>query len=295
MCAVLTFAAVSYAADAVQVPVWAPAGALISAGSLSASVDGTPSEILGVHAPADDLMLLVVLDLTDDLAAVEQARAALLTRVQSMAPNHYIGVLSAQNGLRVLTEPTADRDVAATAIRSQKVGGRAGLLETIEQAAQIGSAVISKSGVRLAVLYLTDSDVNNYREGLNNPTINSSDSGDVSRRADSLIRERVSRMVASLTKTQAPIFIAHLTYHTDSLNVTYQIGLFSLAEATDGTTTVARSLSEIPTVVNNTVDHILGHYSVTVAVPGSSKKVDVSLANRAGGQLDYRSNYTLEN
>jgi hypothetical protein len=240
-------------------------------------------------------MLLVVLDLTDDLAAVEQARGALLQRVQSMAPNHYIGVLSAQNGLRVLSEPTADRESASAAIRSQQVGGRAGLLETVEQSAKIGSSIITKSGVRLAILYITDSDVNNYREALNNPSINYSDGGDVSRRADSLVRERIARMVASLAKTQAPVFINHLNYRTDNLNVAYQTGLIALSAATGGSTTISRSLNEIPSIINNTLDHILGHYSVTIALRTSNKKVDVTLASEDAGTLDYRSSYTFEN
>jgi hypothetical protein len=247
-----------------------------------------------VNSPSDDLMLLVVLDLTEDLAAVEQARTALLNRISSMAPNHYVAVMTAQNGLRVLTEPTGDRNAASEAIRSQQVGGRAGLLETIERAAQIGSSIIQKSGVRLAVLYLTDSNVGNYREALDNPTINQSDNGDVSRRADSLVRERVARMVASLSRTQAPVFISHLTYRTDALNVAYQTGLIAIASATGGAATVARSVSEIPAAVNDTVDRILQHYTVTVALPNRNKSVDVML-DQEGTSLDYRSTFVVGN
>ena len=47
-------------------------------------------------------------------------------------------VLQAQNGLRVLAEPTADRAIVAEAIRAHAVGGRAGLLNTVEQAAELG-------------------------------------------------------------------------------------------------------------------------------------------------------------
>jgi hypothetical protein len=285
----------AWAADRVQVPVWTDGGEALNIETLSASVDGAPSKIVSVRTPSDDLMLLVVLDLTDDLAAVEQARTALLRRLDSMSPNQYVGVLSSQNGLRVLTEPTADRDIAALAIRSQQVGGRAGLLETIEQAADMGTAIIRKSGVRLAILYLTDSDVNNYREALNNPTINQSDNGDVSRRADSLVRERISRMAASLGGAQVPVFISHLAYRTDSLNIAYQTGLIALASATGGSTAVARSNAEIPAVVNSALDRILGHYSVTVELSKSAKKVAVTLANEAGGSLDYRSSYIIGN
>jgi hypothetical protein len=43
------------------------------------------------------------------------------------------------------------------------------------------------------------------------------------------------------------------------------------------------------------LDQILGHYSVTVALHNSGKKVDVTLANQAGGDLNYRSSYAFEN
>ena len=291
----LIFPLAGFAADAIQVPVWAAEGANLPQASLTAMVDGQPTEVLNVQSPSDDLMLLVVLDLTDDLALVEQARTALLARIEKLPANHLVGVLSAQNGLRVLTEPTADHAKIAAAIRAQQVGGRAGLLETVEEAAQIGTSIIMKSGVRLAILYITDSDVNNYREAFDNPTVNRSDQGDVSRRMDSLVRERMSRMAASLGKAQAPVFITHLSYRSDQLNVAYQTGLISLTAATGGTALVARSNAEVPSYVNSTLDHILGHYSVKLALHNPAlKKADVALESQAGA-LDYRSSYLLGN
>jgi hypothetical protein len=283
----------AFAADTIQVPVWAPVGAPLPTSSLVATIGGERTEVLNVQAPTDDLMLLVVLDLTDDLALVEQARTALLARIENLPANHLVGVLSAQNGLRVLTEPTSDHAKIAAAIRSQQVGGRAGLLETVEEAAQIGSSIISKSGVRVAILFVTDSDINNYREAFDNPTVNRSDNGDVSRRMDSLVRERMSRMAATLGKTQAPVFITHLSYRNDQLNVAYQTGLISLTAATGGNALVARSNAEVPAYVNNTLDHILGHYSVKLALHDPAmKKADVALVSEAL-ELDYRSSYLL--
>ncbi len=283
------------AADSILVPVWAPTGGTLPAESLTAQIGGEPTEVLSVQAPSDDLMLLVVLDLTDDLALVEQARTALLARIEKLPPNHMVGVLSAQNGLRVLTEPTSDRAKIAAAIRSQQVGGRAGLLETVEEAASIGSSVIAKSGIRLAILYVTDSDINNYREAFDNPTVNRSDNGDVSRRMDSLVRERMSRMAQSLGKAQAPLFITHLNYRSDQLNVAYQTGLISLTAATGGNALIARSNAEVPEYVNSALDHILGHYSVKLALHNPAlKKADVALTSESGA-LDYRSSYLLGN
>ncbi len=282
-----------FAAENIQVPVWTPEGVALGTDGLTATIGGEPTDVLSVQAPTDDLMLLVVLDLTDDLALVEQARAALLARIESMPANHLVGVLSAQNGLRVLAEPTSDHEKVAEAIRSQQVGGRAGLLETVEEASRIGTAVMQKSGVRVAILYITDSDINNYREAFDNPTVNRSDNGDVSRRMDSLVRERMSRVSANLSKGQAPVFITHLSYRSDQLNVAYQTGMISLTAATGGNALIARSNAEIPQYVTGTVDHIIGHYSVKLAVKNPQlKKAEVALQSNAG-ELDYRATYLL--
>lgn len=289
------FSMAAFAADSIQVPVWPPEGEALPVPSLIAMIGGEKTEVLNAQGPSDDLMLLIVLDLTDDLALVEQARTALLARVEKLPPNHLVGVLSAQNGLRVLAEPTSDHAKIAAAIHSQQVGGRAGLLETVEEAAQIGSSILTKSGVRVAIFYVTDSDINNYREAFDNPTVNRSDQGDVSRRMDSLVRERMARMSAALSKEQAPVFITHLSYRNDQLNVAYQTGLISLTAATGGNALIARSNAEVPEYVNSTLDHILGHYSVKLALHNPAlKKADVALESEAG-ELDYRSSYLLGN
>jgi hypothetical protein len=291
----LLFPLAAFAADAIQVPVWAPDGEKLPVSSLIAMIGGEKTEVLNAQGPADDLMLLLVLDLTDDLALVEQARTAILERIEKLPPNHLVGVLSAQNGLRVLAEPTADHEKIAAAIHSQQVGGRAGLLETIEEAAQIGSSILAKSGVRVAILYITDSDINNYREAFDNPTVNRSDQGDVSRRMDSLVRERMARVEGTLAKEQAPVFITHLSYRNDQLNVAYQTGLIGLTATTGGNALIARSNAEVPEYVNSTLDHILGHYSVKLALHNPAlKKADVALESEAG-ELDYRSSYLLDN
>ena len=278
-----------------HLPIWTQ-GERLSVDGLEASINGGPAGIVRLAMPEDDLVLMVVLDLTDDLAAVTQARQALVRRIEAFPPNFIVGVLGAQNGLRVLTEPTADREVVAAAIRSSPVGGRAGLLETVEQAAQIGSSVMAASGVRLAVLYLTDSDIGNYRENFTNTTVNSSDSGDLSRRfPDVLVRERISRTLRSLAATQAPVFISQLTYRNDQLNVAYQTGLMSLATSTGGAASISRSIAEIPSAIDSLVDRIVGHYSLSLVLPKQTdlRNLVVMLDTPSGLQLDYRAEYTV--
>jgi len=279
----------------VHLPIWTP-GERLSPDTLTASINGGPAKITHLETPEDDLVLLIVLDLTDDLAAVEQARRELIHKIESFPPNFLVGVMSAQNGLRVLAEPTDDRAAVAAAMSFSTVGGRAGLLETIEKAAQIGSSVIHASGVRLAILYVTDSDIGNYRENFTNTTVNSSDFGDLSRRfPDVLVRERISRTLRNLSSTQAPVFISHLTYRSDQLNVAYQTGLISLATSTGGTASISRSVSEIPSAIDALLDRIVGHYSLALAMPldPALKKLNVTVGTPTGLRLDYRTEYLL--
>ena len=291
----LLCASAAYSQAFVQVPVWPGEGAALTAETLAATVNGAEATVAGVKGPADDLMLLVVLDLTDDLAAVTQARNALTARIESLAPNHFVGVLAAQNGLSVLHTPSADREAITKALRSHPVGGRAGLLNTIEQAARIGGSIIVKTQVRTAVLYVTDSDISNYRENYNNAVVNSSDRGDLSRQvSDTLVRERISRLITSLTATRVPVFISQLTYKNDQLNVAYQTGLLALAGATGGRVIVSRSPAEIPAAIDELMMRILSHYSVNVSLPGSVKtEAAVKLEAKSGAALTHRTTFVL--
>src|SRR5262245_44138684 len=116
--------------------------------------------------------------------------------------------MRAQDGLAVIADPSHDRIASAAAIRALPVSGKAGLLDTVETAAGIADAVLAKALVRVAVLYVTDSDVRNYREDFSNPVINSSDSHDLSRRfPEGLVQERITRLEQRLASMQTPLFI----------------------------------------------------------------------------------------
>jgi hypothetical protein len=263
--------------------------------SVTASISGDSAPVLDVLGPEDDMVLLVVLDLAGDLSLVDAARSTLIQEFDNFPENHYVAVMSAQDGLRPLSEPTADRDRIAQAIRSQQVGGRAGLLNTVETAAHIGDSISARAGVRLAVLYITDSDIENYREDYTNPVVNSSDSRDLSRRfSDNLVKERVSRIVSGLTATQTPVFVVHLDYRTDPLNEAYQTGLLEIARATGGNAWFCRSQSGIPTEVREAVSRAESLWSVRVGLPDAEmRQFDVTLVIPNEGLLEYRSRYMV--
>jgi hypothetical protein len=284
--------------DRLRVPAWAEpangeAQSALGPENVEASLNGVSVRIGRILGPGDDLMLLIVADVTEDLTLVDLARGALVERVEAFPSNVSVGLLRAQDGLRVLVDPTTDRAQLAAAIRALPVSGRAGLLESVQAAAGIGDAVLSKAAVRLAVLYLTDSDIRNYREDFTNPVINESDRRDMSRRfPDALIREKISKLETALSGLQTPLFILHLNYRNEGLNEAYQAGLMKLASSTGGTSLFCRSQAEIPAATGRILDLISAHYSIEIELPKDAPAtLDIAL-DSPRRPLSYRNHFS---
>lgn len=165
-----------------RVPVWCPAEKPIAAIGLTAKVDGSEVKVLRVRGPSDDLVLLLVLDLTGDLTMIQLAREALAEEIKEFPPNAHVALLRAQDGLRVIQDPTPDRDAVLAAMSLITPSGKPGLLEAVVPSLTIADSILDKANLRAAVLFITDSNIYNYREDYTNPVINSSDSRDLSRR-----------------------------------------------------------------------------------------------------------------
>ena len=238
------------------------------------------------------MLILVVLDLTGDLSLVDPAKEALVAELRKMPSNAWAGLLRSQDGLRVLVDPGPDRESLISALQSLQIAGRAGLLETIEPAAQLGSGILQKSPVRLAVLYLTDSNIYNYREDYTNPVINYSDSRDLSRRfPETLIREKTSKLSEVLAAYAVPIFVVHLAWLRDRLNEAYQTGLQQMVETTGGQVWFCRTPSEIPTNVEHAFSRILSHWAIDLEAPDRSSKTFTVVLSDGGQDLPCRSRF----
>jgi hypothetical protein len=277
----------------VRVPVTVQSEIAPAATDFTASVLGVgKAKVTRVRSPKDDLMLLVVTDLVGDLMLVDAARHSLSLEVAALPPNVAVGLMRAQEGLQVLLDPTTDREALEKSLSELPVTGKAGLLETVESVSQVAETVGAKTGVRVAILYLTDSDVRNYREDFTNPVINSSDSRDLSRKfPEGLIRERISRTDKALAVYQTPMFVVHVARSTDRLNEAYQSGLLQLATATGGSATFCRSSAEVPQAIADTLKSIVDQYRVHVQLPPKiSKSVLLGLAVE-GSALRYRDRF----
>ncbi len=283
----------------VRIPVWLDAspGRELSAKDFTATIDGASTRVLQVQCPDYDLVILLVLDLSSgDLTLADPAKDTLTAEIRKLPPNAFVGLLRAQDGLLVLNDPTADRDAIYTLIMQQTLNGKTGLLATIDTAGQIADAMLQKSTARVAILYITDGDVRNYREDFTNPVINSSDSHDLSRRfPETLVQEKIAKLAAVLAAVQAPIFIVDLGQHGDRLNEAYQNGMKQLAETTGGAAFFSRSTTEIPEVIHRSFETVTSHYSLTLGLPehvSSRPLIRVALAD-GGHALTYRTRILL--
>ena len=275
-----------------RVPLWTATGAAPDREPLRVLVEGSQARVAGMRGPKDALLLIVVLDLAGDLALVDLAKRALASEIEKLPPNVWMALMRAQDGLRVMLDPTRDRARLLAAVREVTASGNSGLLDTVETTAHLADSILLKADVRLAVLYLTDSNIYNYRDDYTNPVINRSDDRDLSRRfPEGLVNEKISRLETSLSAFQAPFFFVHLDYRSDRLNEAYQSGLMKLAETTGGTATVCRSSADIAPGIEKTIAQIGALHFLTIELPeGNLKSVQVQL-DSGGQSLTYRSRF----
>jgi len=279
----------------IRIPMWADDGQPLEAKQVEAKLNGAPARVVRLQGPSDPLMLLLILDIVGDMAQAEPAREALASAIRQLPAHTHIGLMRAQDGLGVLLDPTTDREALAGAILAHAASGRAGLLDTVEEATRLGDAILAKAAVRLAVCYITDSNITNYREDFTNPVVNSSDGRDLSRRfPEGLVRERIARVVANLSIRQSPLFVVHLDYRSDRLNEAYQTGLLELAAATGGKAEFCRSNAEIPTAIEKMIQVIAGHWSAEVELPEKRQRQLTVQLDSGGRALSYRNRLLVE-
>ena len=268
--------------------------ALLDAAAIQASVQGQSAKVVAVRGPDSPLLLMVVLDLTGDMALIGPARDSLKQAVGELKPHDWVALMRAQDGLRVLADPEPARDALLAQLDTFETTGRAALLEAVQPAAALAERVLHRSPIRIAVLFLTDSNIYNYREDYTNPVVNPSDSRDLSRRfPEALVREKTARLAATLNAFDAPVFIQHLAWLRDPLNAAYQSGLQQVAEATGGSAAFSRAQADVPVDVAQMVQKIANHWAIDLELPAATPRTFSVLLAVAGREIQYRTKFTL--
>jgi len=277
-----------------RVAAWPEAGAPLDPATLAVKVEGKAAKVVRTRADSTPLLLLVVFDLTGDLTLADAARQALLAEFERLPASDWIGLLRVQDGLQVLLDPTPDRAAIATSVTGLAVTGRANLLDSIEPAALLASKLLHKTGVRTAVLCVTDSNIFNYREDYTNPVINYSDSRDLSRRfPEALIREKTAKVAATLAELDAPVFATHLAFLRDRLNEGYQTGLQQIMEATGGQALFARVQTEIAPIVSDAISRLSRMWAIDIEIPPGTPRNFTVEVTAGGTPLNYRSRFAM--
>lgn len=288
----LLFGAISLPAEeprTLRAPFWVADGAPVLKDDLAIRINSAPVKVSRLLGPKDDLLLLVVLDWAGDLSFINPARQALLEQISTLAPGVQVALLHAQDSLKVLVDPGAQREQLAEAIQALPISGRAGLLDSLDRVQTLSDSVAYKARVRTAILFLSDSDIANYMTDYTNPVVNASDSGDLSRRfPETLVQEKIRQLGSALDRGETPFFLVHLNFRTDRVNNAYQRGLLDLASASGGAAEFCRSVAEIPAAIQKTMAEILSLQLAEVELQGpQAKQLDLSI-DPGGKRANFR-------
>ena len=195
LAAASTLGALHAQTASVSIPAWVEEGECGRTPKFEATFNGKPASVISQLGPGSDQIILLVLDFTGEASLVEAAKQALAAEISKLPPNAWVGLLRDQDGLHVLADPSPNRQPLLDAIKSLASTGKPGLFETVTPALSLADSLMRKSPVRVSVLYITDSNIYNYREDYTNPVINGSDPHDLSRVfPDALIQDKISKL-----------------------------------------------------------------------------------------------------
>ncbi len=240
----------------------------LEASDFTAELNDAAAPVVAALGPGDPLVLLLVLDMVGDLNRIDVAREALSNHIENMGEEWYVALLQAQDGLLTLQDPTQNRRQLIDKLMAASVSGFPGLLDSVEQVARLGDTMLARAGVRVAVLYVTDGSISQYRGDYVNTVVNPSDSGDLSRRfRDRLIQEKIASLDSALQAYSPPLFFVHLEERQNSQDVAYQNGISQFASSTGGGYWISRSLSDVSNLVEQALTRIGSHYSLTLEAP----------------------------
>jgi len=277
-----------------SIPVWVEGGDCDAVPQFLATMNNKPATVVAQLDPASNQMILVVFDLTGDLSLIDAAKLAVNSEIAKLPKNAWVGLLRAQDGLHVLADPSADRKNVSEVVQSLSTSGVPGFLDTVQPALALGDGILRKSPVRVSVLYVTDGSIYGYREDFTNPVINRSDPHDLSRRIPgALIEEKFSKLKDSVGSLEVPLFVVHLKYRGDRLNIIYQNGLETLAGMTGGEASICRSVAEIPEAIAAMFTRISSAWRLDLALPEKIPANIVIHLSASCAQTDRRLSYRM--
>jgi hypothetical protein len=266
-----------------KIPVWVRNGNGFEAGwrleDFHLSDGKAPLPLVSLQRPEAPTLLFIAFDTVGEVSAITEMHTALKAELKKLGPQYRVGLLSAHEIFKVIQDPTADFSMLEQKIDTLTQNGKAGLLDNIQTVSEFSSQILHKTQVRVAVLFITDSDIGNYRTNYLNPTVNYSDNRDLSRRFPGrALQEKISRMTLTLARTQIPIFILHIDPGQDPLNKIYQDGLKQIAETLGGQLFLSKTVNDVPLMVQSAFAWIRSFYLLGFqATKGKNEQLKIQI------------------
>lgn len=235
---------------------------------LSILAGSEPLRITRQEEPGTPTFLFLAFDLVEAQGPINSAKQALAEEIRKLGPEYWVGLIEAKDTLTVIQDPTKDKALLLKKVAQSHQFGKAGLLESIQVLADFSSALMLRSSFRVAVILVTDSDVSNYRTEYNNPRINRSDRGDLSRRFPGrALQEEIVRLSNVMVRFPVPLLVVHVAPERDSLNRTYQDGLRQVTRATGGQLFLSKSYGDISQTLQEAFEWADSFYAIKFQVP----------------------------
>ncbi len=122
-------------------------------------IENGASEISTVRGPDSPMLLFIAFDTVGEISNINHAHMAIIEEIKSLESQYWVGLLGAQEQLTVLQEPTPEKTSLQQKIEGLSQIGKAGLLDSIQAVADLTTGILLKSDVRVAVIFITDSDI----------------------------------------------------------------------------------------------------------------------------------------
>jgi len=250
-------------------------------------------EPISLSGPDSPMMIFVAFDTVGDVANITEARNAVIHEINELGSQFWVGLISANEQVTVIQEPTPSRELFSQKVEQLSQIGKAGLLDTLLPVADLATSVLLKSNVRVAVIFITDSDIGNYKSDYLNAPVNVSDSRDLSRRfAGRALQEKITRMSKAISRFQVPILVVHIAPGQDPLNRAYQNGLKQLAEIGGGKSLLSKSTGDIAATIHEAFEWARSFYLLgfrLTAAKGRYADIEITLVpNEAHAAGNYR-------
>lgn len=144
--------------------------------------------------PDSPVLIVLALDTTGNLTWIDTLRSELAAFVADLPPNVQVMVVTVNDGIRVVQNNTRDPRLLTQAVRNYDITGRPGFLENVESLEEKSDRIFERFPMRVATLYVTDSDIYGYRR----------------RFSSSDFTTEVERIKAQLQGFYAPIYVLRL-------------------------------------------------------------------------------------